>query len=498
MDTAINNTPPPSDQQPPIEGESMDTPPPSDQQPPIEGESMDTSSPSDQQPPIEEESMDTPPPSDQQPSTEGESMDTAINNIPPPSDKEETTNSEMSTETLPENSEEPISSTEGEDTNDKLRQNCDKIESSLDSIYIGLVLEEIQGKQTVFAFLNYDLLEKMVKIPGNFSYGYIFCRNENTQIYPIEDSNSNTTIKWATVDELIFEKKVVEEPVDSIIAEMFANNDNLWNIEDSENCYIDFPFVVYGVQIDETTNKFKTVMVREEHWGIEKYGTPTSEEDDGIADEYRERYCFTLRPVSFSEHSPLEDNNIISPPPDNSAEITDQNSETETVQPPPDNSAEITEQNPETETVQPPPDNPAEIKTDNPKNNTTPLIQGGDDQPNLESDVSQKPRRYAMFAWKTRYVVTDAQVDELISHGGNPSTENPPSSSFDAPLNNSGLVAKSLENTEDTVYTDEEKDIIILEKAQFPTIYTITKSKYTDNKPIVTWGVLNSSQFTGL
>ena len=475
-----------------------------------------------------------PPPSDQ-PITDSEVNPPTESIVPPTPPDQQSTESVESTSITEDTSQSEKNETPVNLEN--IMQNCEKIDSTLDSIYVGLVLAEIQGKQTVFAFLNYDLLEKLVKTPENYSYGYVFCRNENTQLYPIVDANPNATLKWATVDELFFEQKIVEEPVDPSIAELFKDNDNLWNIENSEKCYIDFPFVVYGVQIDESTDKFKTVIVNEDVDKIEKYGIPPSEEEDGIAAEYRDRYCFTLHPVSFTAESISESDQTTAVIPSeqvyepettepessqttaelqstdntepeslqNPAELqstdntepessqtaaelqaTDntepESSQThaEQISEPAQSSTETKDSESEQSTVEPLPES-GELQgnmdeTKEKEENKKPLIQGGE---------NVKPKRYAMFAWKTRYIITESEVDQLMSetqYGGDDSEK-----------------VESLEQTEEEpVYDEEDKNTLLIEKATFPTIYTITKSKYTNNKSIVTWGILESNQFTGL
>ena len=189
-----------------------------------------------------------------------------------------------------------------------MKETCAKIDSELDSIYTGIVSCEIGGVKQLFAFLNYDLLEKKVKTPENELIELLFCRNDDTNIYPICDSNANTTLKWATVDELLVERKIVNEEVDSTIHDAFVNNSKLWNVKDSNDNYVQFPFVVYAV---ETTpeNTFKTAQIIYDsseddfvlNGKIENYGTS---EENGIADEYDARYCFTITPLPFTEKQP--------------------------------------------------------------------------------------------------------------------------------------------------------------------------------------------------
>ena len=360
------------------------------------------------------------------------------------------------------------------------KQNCAKIESTLDSIYAGLVLQKIEGTNHIFAFLNYDSLGNIVQTPENKAQmDLIFCRNKDASIYPITDSNQNSKLKWATVDELLFEQKILTEPVDPAIFELFSNNDNLWNIEDSQKNYILFPFVVYGIN-----NAFQTITVDNADeflldGKIENYG------EDEIADEYDSRYCFTINPSSSLN------------------------------------------------TIR-------------------------DDQQH------SIPNRFAMFAWKTRYIVTDEQVKSLhsstkqcaaSSHRDTPlRLENHPiptlsqrdRSFFAEGIDQTLELSKEtrMQNTDDAkdsgnqkggaqenplklydgnspdetplklTFNDdgdnsdhdgeeedgEEDERIALAKLNFPTIYTITQNEHTNNKPIVVWGILNKEikQFTKL
>jgi hypothetical protein len=355
------------------------------------------------------------------------------------------------------------------------KEQCKKIESELDSMYVGLLAEEVQGNRQIFAFLNYDYLETIVQTPENKAQsGLLFCRNPDSKLYPICDANSNAKLKWATVDELLFEKKIINDDVDPGISELFLKNNKLWNIEDSEGNDILFPFVVFGVNVKQEEKQYQTVATSSSpvdskedpfvlHGKTEIYGTPQNKEENGIADEYDERYCFTLRPLA---------------------------------------------------------------------------------------DVN--PRRYAMFAWKTRYIVSDEQVRSLGQNVDNgepaagpepdtqpnkepdtepqqdtqpnkepdtePQQDTDTSPSAKNALSESESVAVQtpnplklefddspvpplkleLDDNDEPELSEENKDRIALEKLKFPTIYTITQNELSDNKPLVTWCILNSNQFTGL
>ena len=263
------------------------------------------------------------------------------------------------------------------------------IASSLDSMFIGLVPGESNGVKQIFAFLNYDFLETVLLTPDKKNDKALFCINNDTQLYPINDINPNAKLKWATIDELLFEQKILGENVEQNIFDVFYKNENLWNIDmDGKN--IDFPFVVYAVK--KTNDEFTTVSTMDENASfmkngkIEEYG-PSEE----TGDEYNDRYCFTLTPFNSTNSS----------------------------------------------------------------------------------------IRYAMFAWDTRYIVTD---DPL----GTPEVDDQ-----DEPI--------EIEDTQPQDENEEyEKDEIENEKLNFPTIYTITNNSFTKSVPTVMWGVLNNKQFVGL
>jgi hypothetical protein len=86
-----------------------------------------------------------------------------------------------------------------------------------------------------------------------------------------------------------------------------------------------------------------------------------------------------------------------------------------------------------------------------------------------------------MFAWKTRYIINDAEPSGTQS-------SQPPEDSINTEYSAAGGGDLS----------EEDDSNIALEKLQFPTIYTISKSEFTNDQPIVTWGILKSSQFVGL
>ena len=415
-------------------------------------------------------------------------------------------NSKQETPVSPPNPETPMQESVQETTDSIIppdilgsaKEGCGKLESALDSMFIGLVMEEVEGTRQIYAFLNYDYLSTIVKTPENQAQSdLLFCRNDGTKLYPIRDSNPDSKFKWATVDELIFERKLLTEDVDPNISSVFSKHSNVWNIKDSQERNIDFPFVVYAVE-KTADQKFKTVETtfsnEDDSKGrnndkIENYGTPEKDGEDGIGHEYDARYCFSLVPFSMQSENaaPQELHSEKTPdlPPAQGPELPIENS-------PGEESAKILDNKPESN-----------------------KIQGGS---------TGNPKRYAMFAWKTRYVINETQLNLLNEQSGgeemhkhedannldqintqqNMETPTDPNHPLKLELDetptdpNHPLHLVLDENKKDGPLSEEDKDRMALERLKFPTVYTITNNKYTDNKPVVMWGILNSNQFTSL
>ena len=460
------------------------------------------------------------------------------------------------------------------------KEGCGKLDSALDPMFIGLMIEDGQ----LFVFLNYDYLSTIVQTPENQAQSdLLFCRNDGTKLYPINDANTESKLKWATVDELLFEKKILTEEVDPTISAAFSKHYNLWNIEDSDENYIDFPFVVYAVE-KTPEGKFKTIETvakKEEeddlfilNGKIENYGYPEKEGEDGIGDEYDARYCFTIVPFSIgdlqveSQESVTEQPSEESPVESTEESVTEQPSEG----PPVESTEEsVTEQPSEESPVESTEESVTEQPSEGPPvESTEELEQGNTENTNKTTGGSTGiPKRYVMFAWKTRYIVSESQVQEI---SGDQQTNTPDSNSIQTQTG--GKEAQTLfetkptkldsgepdsiietitkefeslrspnENKKDETITEESddsdesvkeeeldeevndlepkenplkldldekskedesefsseiKDQMALERLKFPTIYTITNNEFTDNKPVVMWGILNSKQFTSL
>jgi hypothetical protein len=306
------------------------------------------------------------------------------------------------------------------------KQKCKNLDDALESVYTGLVAEETQGSRQLFAFLNYDVLESMIETPENKAQsGLVFCANT--------DSSEKHEHKWGTVDELIFEQKIGEDGVDPTIREAFAKHKNLWNIVNGNDEYIDFPFVVYALEKNES-NKLQTINdPNRDPVKLSNYGS--SETD---ADEYNNRYCFSLKPISSSN----------------------------------------------------------------------------------ESNPTHLAKRYAMFAWKTRYILNEPKPEPEPEpeqnatpdqKGGLPVSLKDDDQNkkedieiFDVHLKSPGplQLEEKLEEEphegKEPELSEEDKDRFENEKLNFPTVYIITKNEQTNNEPIITWGVLHPKQFTAL
>jgi hypothetical protein len=103
------------------------------------------------------------------------------------------------------------------------------------------------------------------------------------------------------------------------------------------------------------------------------------------------------------------------------------------------------------------------------------------------------PRRYAMFAWNARYIITDETQSE-------PNQDTPTETGGTIFLDSHPLKLE-LDDDDDATSGEPDsaklKDVMANEKLEFPTIYTITQNEYTD-KPVITWGILNETQFVQL
>ena len=118
----------------------------------------------------------------------------------------------------------------------------------------------------------------------------------NHAILSLDDSTPVLNMKWAIVDEIVFEKKLLTLPFDPKVTEFFSIHESLWNIE-YDKVYIDFPFSVYPVEEKDG----KLVNTTGEVAAIDSY----SQHED-----YGDRYCFTYLPISASSSSIFGGNSV--------------------------------------------------------------------------------------------------------------------------------------------------------------------------------------------
>ena len=102
-------------------------------------------------------------------------------------------------------------------------------------------------------------------------------------ILSLSDSTPALNMKWAIVDEIVFERNIAGVPFDPKVTALFVEHDALWNIEYDE-VYIDFPFSVYPV--GEVDGKLANVSSE-----VRKTDMYAQHED------YGDRYCFSYQKI---------------------------------------------------------------------------------------------------------------------------------------------------------------------------------------------------------
>ena len=185
---------------------------------------------------------------------------------------------------------------------------CASMETAIDAVFQGMILDTLSDdKPHLFAFFNYDELMKFTKIEDNktASDNALFCSSAK---YPINDENDEIPVRWGTIDELIFEKKMFGQEVDPRIQATFKKHDIVWNITRESNEPVEFPFVVYSLK-ESDSGKFETVTVEQGKQYAESQGDSSlsARETDkygneSIVDKYGARYCFTVKPFEIEEN----------------------------------------------------------------------------------------------------------------------------------------------------------------------------------------------------
>jgi hypothetical protein len=301
---------------------------------------------------------------------------------------------------------------------DVVAKECEQMESVLDSFYRGLVSEKMEdGTSVVLAMFDYDVISKLVQRHDDSNPGAIFEINDNS-IYPIHDENIRSTLKWAIVDEIIFNNTIELTPIHPTIFEVFIKHDNLWNIEDVYHAYIDFPFLVYNLEETSTKEVDSTEEEIPEH-SVEQDNVENAENAEDNIPKFR---TVKVSPPEDEEGSMLRSESMfVADSFDTTAfsvsELDNYGKEDEY-----DNRYCFTQK---------------------------PL-------PNKEESAANK--RYAMFRWKTRYI-----LDEETHAESNPD--------------------------------GEIEDKLAEEKLEVPTIYF---KMHQDNEHIVVWGVKHNNQFIAL
>ena len=148
-----------------------------------------------------------------------------------------------------------------------------------ETIYRGLFVHGDHGVQerTVYTVIDYDALSKISSTVS-----------------------SSPPIVWGVVDELLFEKKVLGNQVDTKIIDVFESRPYLWNITYNGDYLEYFPFVLYLVIMRE--NVYESYSLVRGNTETKKRENPVSIgsklDTYSLVDEYGDRYCFTVEPIT--------------------------------------------------------------------------------------------------------------------------------------------------------------------------------------------------------
>jgi hypothetical protein len=131
-------------------------------------------------------------------------------------------------------------------------------------------------------------------------------------MYPIHDENAarNRGLCWGLVDELVFEGRLRQQPVDATVTKMLRKHDNLWQITDTVlSAWAEFPFSVYRVlregdadhEGDASDAVYRTETVAEDdeeaRLRMKAQGVGGSKIESAVANEYGDRYLFSVAPL---------------------------------------------------------------------------------------------------------------------------------------------------------------------------------------------------------
>lgn len=135
------------------------------------------------------------------------------------------------------------------------------------------------------AFFHYDEIMRMFTGDSNIS-----------------DENPDREFRWAIVDEIVFERAVLETPVLLEIADAFLEHPLVWNIS-YDGTYIDFPFSVYLRNDADETERIAPVREDALNRLHRLVDNMTKCKTYPHANDFGDRYCFS----ADSEVVPAED-----------------------------------------------------------------------------------------------------------------------------------------------------------------------------------------------
>ena len=238
------------------------------------------------------------------------------------------------------------------DTKSAIEKLFQTYSESMESIYRGYV--ELPDKTNVMVLFDFDKLFGMVDMnTSKYRESISLEKDEqdnNSQtptptyffkpnlpnMYPICDDNiSNKNIRWAIVHELVQKQNILGVPVDPLIKQAFDTNKSAFQIHymyldklDTKSLediismginvspetlemskkgegeiytrrdrIVDFPYCVY-LMVDETKNEMVPSTEADSDKRIMSANIPSKLDEYKYAEEYGDRYCVSLRPIS--------------------------------------------------------------------------------------------------------------------------------------------------------------------------------------------------------
>ncbi len=236
------------------------------------------------------------------------------------------------------------------DTKSAMEKLFQTYSESMESIYRGYV--ELPDKTNVTVLFDFDKLFSMVDMntskyresislekdeqDNNSQTPTYFFKPNLPNMYPICDDNiSNKNIRWAIVHELVQKQNILGVPVDPLIKQAFDTNKSAFQIHymyldklDTKSLediismginvspetlemskkgegeiytrrdrIVDFPYCVY-LMVDETKNEMVPSTEADSDKRIMSANIPSKLDEYKYAEEYGDRYCVSLRPIS--------------------------------------------------------------------------------------------------------------------------------------------------------------------------------------------------------